>query len=192
MSNQFYLIQRGKFNDDRLKTASAIVGYNGLIELDYMGAAEFEWGAIPKAIRRIMGQYDKYSLHVTDLTTRTGMPFCLYCRDDRYEIILATIKDDINKPYQTKEWSNLSEHFQERVSKNDKYALRTNFWWCIDKADPNPDENDKYANLVGDWIAFNGPGIRQKAFTRIMSLSYNNWWMEFSEQERKFEFDNAF
>ena len=37
MGKQFYLIQRGKFNDDKLKTASALTGRNGLIELDYMG-----------------------------------------------------------------------------------------------------------------------------------------------------------
>lgn len=185
MRTHFYLIQRGKFNNDKLKTAFTLTGRNGLIELDYMGAAEFEWGAIPKAFARIMRQYDKYSLHVTDITTRTGMPFCLYCRDDRYGIILSAIKEYIANPYQLKEWSNLTEHFKEHVGRWDKHALQTNFWWCIDKADLDADENDRYANLVGDWIAFNGPGIRQEAFTRVMDVNYNEWWMKMTEEERE-------
>ena len=78
MKNKFWLIQRGKFNNN-IDTATSFLGGRSecLIDPDYMGAAEFEWGAIPKAYRRILGQYDQYSLHVTDLVTTGGVPFCL-------------------------------------------------------------------------------------------------------------------
>lgn len=92
MGKHFWLIQRGSFRD--LKSATKFLGgsYEHLIDPDYMGSAEFEWGAIPRAYRRIMGQYDKYSLHVTDLVTTGGVPFCLYCMDGKYEQILVEIK----------------------------------------------------------------------------------------------------
>lgn len=55
MGKHFWLIQRGSFRD--LKSATKFLGGSPthLINPDYMGAAEFEWGAIPRAYRRIMG-----------------------------------------------------------------------------------------------------------------------------------------
>lgn len=59
MGKHFWLIQRGSFR--ALETAKKFLGgsFEHLIDPDYMGAAEFEWGAIPRAYRRIMGQYDQ-------------------------------------------------------------------------------------------------------------------------------------
>ena len=42
---KFYLIQRGNFKNDE----KSLTGSDGVVNLDYMGATEFEWGAIPKA-----------------------------------------------------------------------------------------------------------------------------------------------
>ena len=195
MKNKFWLIQRGKFND--LAKATKFLGgsQEHLIDPDYMGAAEFEWGAIPKAYRRIMGQFDKYSLHVTDLVTTGGVPFCLYCRDDRYNEILEAIKVYLKEHYQLKEWSNMHAHFEpiptdEWSRKHHKYELQTNFWWCIDAS---PIEcKCEWDNPVGDWIAFTGAADRQNAFKRVIQSDYDHWWMKKTPEDQAEEFNKAF
>lgn len=197
MNNRFYLIQRGSFRD--LDTATTFLGGSSahLINPDYMGAAEFEWGAIPKAYRRILGQYAEYSLHVTDLVTTGGVPFCLYCRDDRYEVILEAIKYYLKVHYRTKEWTNLSCHFKPLPEDADewskdhrKYELKTNFWWCIDVA--SKELKNSWDNPVGDWVAFTGAQDRQDAFLRVISMDYNSWWINKPEEDRIKEFEDAF
>lgn len=196
MGNKFWLIQRGEFNNN-LETATSFFGGRNecLIEPDYMGAAEFEWGAIPRAFRRILGQFDKYSLHVTELATTGGAPFCIYCRDDRYEAILEGIKEYLAKHYPLKEWSNMHAHFEpvptDKVAREHrKWALKTNFWWCIDVA--NASDDTRFANQCGDWIAFTGATDRQNAFLRVINHDYSDWWMEKSEADRQEEFQSAF
>lgn len=186
MGKHFWLIQRGSFRD--IKSATKFLGgsFEHLIDPDYMGSAEFEWGAIPRAYRRIMGQYDKYSLHVTDLVTTGGVPFCLYCMDSKYEQILAEIKAYLKKPYHLKEWTNMEAHFTTECSfgaDHRKYQLKTNFWWCIDKSRADDD--------VGDWIAFVGATDRQNAFKRVIHSDYTNWWMKKSATEREKDFKES-
>ena len=191
MSNRFYLIQRGTFNKN-LKEATALFGSSSsyLIDPDYMGSAEFEFGAIPKAYRRIIHQYSDYKLHITDITTVRGVPFCIYCRDEYYEEILTAIKEYINKPYNLKEWTNMEYHFRELNTTNQfdvdryKYAIRTNFWWCIDI--------NKNGHHIGDWMAFIGATDRQNRFTEIISNDYSNWWMKKTPEEREDDIKKAY
>lgn len=191
--NKFWLIQRGTFS--KLSEATKFLGgsQQHLINPDYMGAAEFEWGAVPKAYRRIMGQFDKYSLHITDLVTTGGVPFCLYCRDDRYEEVLEAIKLYLREDYRLKEWTNMHAHFTEPRGDWDadhhKWQLRTNFWWCIDVAD---DDDDEWSNHVGDWIAFTGATDRQNKFVEIIKRDHDEWWNKMDPAEQNEEFKKAF
>lgn len=187
MEKRFWLIQRGSFR--ALDAAKKFLGgsFEHLIDPDYMGAAEFEWGAIPRAYRRIMGQYEQYSLHITDLVTTGGVPLCLYCPDRRYEQILCEIKAYLKDHYCTKEWTNMEAHFETacpRGADHHKYQLKTNFWWCIDEARNDED--------VGDWIAFIGAADRQNAFKRIIESDYVNWWMKKSSAEREQDYQESF
>lgn len=186
MGKHFRLVQRGSFRN--LKSATKFIGGSCeyLIDPDYMGSSEFEWGAIPMAYRRIMGQYGEYGLHVTDLVTTGGVPFCLYCMDGKYEQIFAEIKAYLKNPYPLKEWTNMDAHFTTECSfdvNHRKYQLRTNFWWCIDKSSADDD--------VGDWIAFVGAADRQNAFKRVIRNDYTNWWMKKSAAEREKDFKES-
>lgn len=134
-----------------------------------------------------MGQYEKFSLHITDLYTAGGVPFCLYCMDSRYTKILEEIKTYLKKPYHTKERTNMDAHFTTDCSFGidyRKYQLKTNFWWCIDVAD---DEED-----VGDWIAFTGTTDRQNAFKRVIENDYKNWWALKPKEERYELYNDSF
>lgn len=179
MSDRFWLIQRGMFRKN-LDTATEFLGPGNdhLIDGDYMGSAEFEWGAIPKAFRRIMDNWDKYSMHVTDITTVCGVPLCLFCRDEFYDEIVKELRRYIADPYPLKERTNMPAHFRRG---SDHRALETNFWWCIDIVRKDPEDWGR----IGDWIAFIGATDRQNAMQRVLDNSFNDWWMKKTESERK-------
>ena len=52
-----WLIQRAKF-EDRKST-----GIDSILSFDYMGSAEFEWGALPKSLKFIRGHFKEYDYH---------------------------------------------------------------------------------------------------------------------------------
>lgn len=47
-ANRFYLVQRLKPT-----TFTARAGFDGFFSCEYMGSAEFEWGALPDSLRRM-------------------------------------------------------------------------------------------------------------------------------------------
>lgn len=179
MKQYFYLIQRGTFAKDLNGEFTGLFGSptrGRLIDPDYMGSAEFEWNAIPNAYRRLMYHYEEYKLHVTDLVTVRGVPFCIFCKDKDYPTILQAIKDYIKEPYPLKEYSALREHF---VDTKTIQPLRTNFWWCIDRKN------------IGNWIAFTGATDRQNKFMSVIDNDYKNWYLNMDKQTREEEYKKA-
>lgn len=57
MRSQTYLLQRGIFRNKPLENKK---GIDSRFQMDYMGSAEFEWGALPRGLRRICRNIDKY------------------------------------------------------------------------------------------------------------------------------------
>ena len=185
MSNQFYLIQRGKIQGNPETAKGFFDGSKSkLVYLDYMGSAEFEFGAIPAAYSRIMSQFEDYELSILDFTTVRGVPVCLFCRKDRRDDIVSAIKEYISNPYQLKECSNLPQHFK-KPRERDRYALGTNFWWCIDHS-WSPD-----VASVGDWILFIGAADRQQAFLRVINSDFTERWTTMSEEMREMRVNKA-
>lgn len=180
MKDHFWLIQRAKFWN--IENATELFGGspNHLVRPDYMGSAEFEFGAIPRAYRRIMGQFDQYNVHILNITNFQGVPFYLFCRDDRYEATVAELKSYMNNRYRLLEYSGIHAHLQDTINDNDKFLREINFWWCIDS------HSD-----VGDWMLFLGSTDRYQAFLRCIQADYNNWWMKFPKEERDEMFDKA-
>ena len=94
----FWLIQRGTFNDlkgeyDNIAGSRS----NALIDLDYMGYAEFEWDAIPCACRRIMQNKEQYIFHYcNDIKDSNGKIMVVYCKRQHAEAIEAELKKYIS------------------------------------------------------------------------------------------------
>lgn len=177
MKKHFWLIQRGSFAKDLNNVKSFLNGRSdALVDPDYMGSAEFEWGAIPRAYRRIFDNFNKYKVIVTPLKTVSDVPFCVFCDEDHYDEILEAIKEYLKEDYQLKEWSNMRYHFSTCRSEDleyVKYCRQTNFWWCIDKGD------------IGDWIAFTGATDRQNKFKEIIKADYKQLWEDIPESEKE-------
>ena len=75
---KFNLIQRGQFNRD----GEGLTGRTGVVDLDYMGSAEFEFGAIPKSYRRIMHEFDKYIYTSTGIYTKDNNELVLFSNQE--------------------------------------------------------------------------------------------------------------
>ena len=57
----FYLVQRGTFRDKI--DISKITGIDSIISWDYMGSSEFEFGALPTSLKRIVFNYRNNKIH---------------------------------------------------------------------------------------------------------------------------------
>lgn len=102
-------------------------------ELDYMGSAEFEFGAIPKSIRKMANKADlttaqfkyknqkghSFTIHVVASNKEMGDAF------DEIKKLLNVI----DAPRQLKEGNS----FGRRVREEDGYDRKETLWWCVDE-----------------------------------------------------------
>lgn len=171
---RFWLIQRGRFNNE----GDSLTGDNGLINLDYMGSAEFEFNAIPRAFRRIMYHFRKYDVFGTCIHTPEGEELMVFCQKNNSEKIINAIKSYIEKPYHLKEFSELDKIPYAQKDNMSYMGRRSNFWWCIDNVD-----------LYGNWMAF--LSSNQDRFIAAITNDYKNWWMKKSKKEREEEYKKS-
>lgn len=172
----FRLIQRGSFRDLE-KEYNTLTGNDGLIDLDYMGYAEFEWDAIPNAYKRIMGEYDKYDYHqCDDIKDYKRNPLILFCKSEFLDAIKKELKKYIEKPYPLKSYSTIRYHIN---GSEDEYNLKKNFFWCIDMTN------------TGNWMGWFGTE-KTPIFKNAIESDYHEWWMKKPEDVREKEYNNSF
>ena len=164
---KFWLIQRGRLNK---KGGPSLTGSKGVVDLDYMGSSEFEWGAIPRAYRRIMYHYEEYQLFDAGVDAVGNRRLMLFCKKQNYEKISQSIQEFIKAPYQLQEWSDLDNLIKVADITKPWTICHTRFWWCIDRG------------IYGDWMAF-----LEEDSERIYSAikhDYENWWQVKSDEEK--------
>lgn len=151
---KFWLIQRvEKWNDDPVEEITGFAGGPAnLLELDYMGSAEFEFGAIPRAYRRIMGEFEQYGIHQSTITNSNGVPLQIYCKADMLQEIEEALKEYIAKPYPMQENPRFPYGYSDRHPRA---------WW----------------DIRNDFVMFFGVQDRVNKFNRVITREYNDWWM---------------
>ena len=165
---KFYLIQKGQFRHD----GEALTGRTGVVSLNYMGSAEFEFGAIPKSYRRIMYNFDNYIYISTGICTRENNELILFSNQESSVDILEALTEFIYNPYHLKEYSELEKIPNSSIKDTGFKKLRTNFWWCIE--------------FNKDWMAF--LNSNRALFEKGINNDYNNWWLQKPEEEREQEY----
>lgn len=171
--SKFYLIQRGSFKDLK-RDYEDLIGDKGLIELDYMGSSEFEWGAIPRAYARIMNSREDYIFHyINDIKDYRGKIMVIFCKKEFAEDIEKEMRNYLNNRYRTKEFTTLHDQIKDKIDPNEKEFLsRRTFWWSIDD-----DE-------TGDWMCWFGMN-KLTPFKNMIDKDYNEWWLKLSEKEKQ-------
>ena len=169
----FYLIQRGSVNHDILITPETRL--DDFVRWDYMGSAEFEFGALGKSLVRILHRFDEYKCLPTELFSADGKRICVFTRDESIPRKICDFADRPNPGYfDTKDPSWL-----EKVRKINAYAeeyRQLSLWFCIDNSTAHTCFNN------GDWIAMFVNDI--PAFLKVME-NEKKAWDSYSENERK-------
>lgn len=125
----YYLVQRMSSKKDAAPRGN---GFDDYFELDYMGSSEFEWGAIPaalKSIRQHPAVVQEWPVTINGLTRSVyfvGEKKAL--RDHVAGIEAWSERGDHRPPFWGKEWTNFPENFADTA---DEYARRTDAWWAI-------------------------------------------------------------
>jgi hypothetical protein len=121
----FYLMQRMTAEDRPGRP-----GIDGLFSLDYMGAAEFEWGAIPDSLKAMRGQRRRLVIESLNVS-REGVTRPVYFVGGRDDVAAAMAEFPAwfaeDYPH-GKEWSYLPENFTGTAN---EWQQRTNAWWAL-------------------------------------------------------------
>jgi len=137
------LVQRGTILD---LPEDEIEGIDGLINYDYMGSAEFEFGALHFSIKRITRDWQQYEWFPIDsIVDADGRPLHVLCRTRQKAEVIDSIKIFASNPdkIRTKERVALREYLECQS----EYAVRTNFWWDISS------NNSRESQSGNDWMA---------------------------------------
>lgn len=148
MMKQPYLIQRGEIN---IPLAGPMSRLSQAVKFDYMGSAEFEFGALPKSFRRIESVADEWICRVVEdiKEGETSLRVWSSFSDEEFEaykIFLMQLrypKDGAR--LRTKESVRFEHDYESNYNK-------TNFWWDIDN-DVMFGFNKNFMNRVGDYVS---------------------------------------
>ena len=161
--NSPYLVQRAKFKKD----VSENTGIDSILNLDYMGSAEFEFGSLPKSLKEMCGKITQLKVTmVKDVTNYKGQRLCLICSDDQVEDITKFFKAESgrNSPYRLKEYSGIAEAISgidsrgKSIEEDDYYTCQ--FWWDIDN----------------HWMAAFGKENAKKVLTALQKVKTKKGW----------------
>jgi hypothetical protein len=117
-----YLIQRAKFADSPNKE-----GIDRVLTFDYMGSAEFEFGALPESLKRVRKNIADYMQFQYRFKRHPAKEVTVLCQAYQYEFIGTILEQLSRNKLRLKERCDLSEFFnpEQKYSSND-------FWWDIE------------------------------------------------------------
>ncbi len=176
----FYLIQRAWTKKNVPVTPATRI--DDFIRWDYMGHAEFEWGALGKSLVRILHRFGEYNPLPTDLLSKDGKRVWVFTRDDSIPEKLTAFAD---RP-EPNRWDLKDPSYLEDVRKN---AASTethgtpSFWFGIDNS---TDRFSCYNN--GDWMA-----LFEDDLPSFLMVMYREKaiWDGYSEDERQSYLDDS-
>lgn len=143
-----YLIQRAKINRP---LAPATVRLSQAVNFDYMGSAEFEFGALPQSFRRIEAMADAWKCRLVpeimegEIALRVWSAFTDE-EFDEYKGYLLCLRNPGSNTIRTKE----GVRFEAGREKS-TYSS-TDFWWDISN-DAMFGFDKNFMNRVGDYVA---------------------------------------
>lgn len=125
-----WLIQRGKFKKIDKEN---IEGIDSLLTFSYMGSAEFEFGALPHSLRRIIiegnGQYG--FIEIFKVKNKSKESAFVYCKLSEKEEIEEAVKHLSKNDYGYKEAALMASYIKNGEDSNSGY-YDCNFWWDIE------------------------------------------------------------
>lgn len=179
MTTKMNLIQRGTFNNNL--PLNKITGFDSICQLHYMGAAEYECGALPKSLKRIVKNSDSYEFKKTKgsiLRNYKKENLIIYYsknNEDSFNIeeYINLIKKNAKGNHYTKLSSGLEYYLRNNLDENTFDFSWTkldtvNFWWDI--------ENDLFF-FFGE--------SKQEQILKMIECLHEKWKDELFPQTKK-------
>ena len=132
------LVQSGHFKKDIDElNKKDINGLDDIVSLDYMGSAEFEWGALPRSLRRMTINKDFYKVFVfNQYKDENGNSLKVYAPQVFYKNVQNIVNRLAEHGYGLQEYCSLSDHIQKDKKEDDdtrfRYIDKSDFWWDIE------------------------------------------------------------
>lgn len=121
-----YLIQRG---EQRVVPDTTRKGIDQLIKFDYMGSAEFEFGALGDSLKAIRNndpsEYECRNVRVKDVKNKM---VTVFAKKSQIDEIIESINHLADNKYHLKGYSNFPEWFNGKLRQSEK----CDFWWDIE------------------------------------------------------------
>jgi hypothetical protein len=114
-----YLIQRASFRNDPNRK-----GIDMVLTFDYMGSAEFEFGALPASLKRIRSNSKDYIQFEHTIKGYNDRPLTILCQRDQKEDVINLLPLLANKKIRLKERCDLDAYLAGERS--------SDLWWDID------------------------------------------------------------
>ena len=122
------LVQSGCFKDNiNLLDEKDINGLDDIISFDYMGSAEFEWGSLPRSLRRMTLNKDFYKVFTfNQYKDKNGYSLKVYAP----KLYLKNVQNIIDRLVVNGE--GLQEDCTLHKYIADSLKCKSNFWWDIE------------------------------------------------------------
>lgn len=128
-----WLVQRGTFRPEIYITEDITKDMLGsLVNFDYMGSAEFEFGALFKARKYIADNLTQYKVFRSKLKTlpKYPHPVLIICKEEMFDDVEAFLLEASKGKVRLKERMEFEYLF--RTSEWDSSYADADFWWDID------------------------------------------------------------
>jgi hypothetical protein len=119
-----YCIQRAKF-DSRPDNK----GIDKLLSYDYMGSAEFEFGALPASLKRVRSNLNDYIQFQYSFKKFPSKVITVFCKKEQYDFMGDVLEELTEKKLRLKEYCDLGDW----VNPKEHSFNRNDFWWDIDQ-----------------------------------------------------------
>lgn len=114
-----YLIQRAKFENKSHKK-----GIDSILSFDYMGSAEFEFGALGESLERVRNKIGEY----TYLDVPVGEKvITVFCNNENKAEIKTYLQALVDKTCRTKEFTAFDSYIKDDGYFKDRFDM----WWDI-------------------------------------------------------------
>lgn len=134
IKKRVHLVQSGHFRKDIDSIDNdKITGIDDIIDFDYMGSAEFEFGSLPRSLRRMTINKDYYSVFTFDeYKDKNGNSLKVYAPRLYFDNVKGIVDRLVVSGDGLQEYCSLHRNFMENDDNSTYYKYTSNFWWDID------------------------------------------------------------
>ena len=119
-----YLVQRAHF---RANGANPSQGWDAIVSHDYMGSSEFEFGALPRAMRALVATRKSLITIPTAHRSHDGHDIVVISEKEREPDAIAAVEQILCGKARLKE----APRLKERLA-GDRYSQDTEIWWDLE------------------------------------------------------------